>query len=102
MWGPSEWGHNTSENSDHYSTRFFDRKSLLEDIFHLGLELVVLGLSFPIIYRRFLLSLFTDIMGTKYNADPRKKVTILPRFLTRMIETYKLQNVDKFLKNKFF
>ena len=37
-------------------------------------------------------SLFTDIMGTKYNGDPRKKVTILPRFLTRMIETnnYKL------------
>ena len=47
---------------------------------------------FPIIYRRFLLSLFTDIMGTKYKGDLRKKVTILPRFLTRMIETknYKL------------
>ena len=47
---------------------------------------------FPIIYCRFLLSLFTDIMGTKYNGDPRKKVTILPRFLTQMIETnnYKL------------
>ena len=58
--------------------------------------ILALGLSsykwFPFIYRRFLLSLFTDIMGTKYNGDPRKKVTILPRFLTPMIETknYKL------------
>ena len=91
MWGPSEWRHNTSENLITIPHDFLIEKAFWKIYF-----ILALGLSsykwFPFIYRRLLLSLFTDIMGTKYNGDPRKKVTILPRFLTRMIETknYKL------------